>query len=402
VARNFPNWLDAFLEYSSFGEAPKRMYFWTGISVLAGALRRKVWFEQGYFRWYPNFYIVLVAKPGIVSKSTTASIGTNLLRKVEGIRFGPDAVTPAALAASFAEAKENFEYGEEWVPQCALTFASSEFGTLYDPQDHQMTNFLIELYDGVDREFKKATKHSGSDSIENPLMNLIACTTPSWIATNFKETMISGGLVSRMIFVYAEGKEKFSAYPGYALTPEIRSMELRLIDDLRAIAANLVGPFKLDLAARRWGEKWYSEHWHTQSRPFEAERFGGYIARKQAHLHKLAMILAVAEGDSLTITQEHLELALTMLEDIESDFGTVFGQMGRSLISGHAERLIQYIHKNGEVTYKQAYSFMHGYFPQIRDFEQVVLGAVRAGYLRLFQKGNDHWLGPDKPPEQPN
>lgn len=399
MARHFSNWLDSFLEYASFGEAPKRMYFWTGISVIAGALRRKIWFEQGYFRWYPNFYIVLVAKPGIVSKSTTASIGTNLLRKVEGITFGPDAVTPAALAAAFAEAKENFEYEELWIPQCVLTFSSSEFGTLYDPQDNQMTNFLIELYDGVDREFKKATKHSGSDSIENPLMNLIACTTPSWIASNFKETMISGGLVSRMIFVYADGKEKFNAYPGFSMTARMRDMEGKLIEDLRSIANNLVGPVAMTPDARAWGEKWYTDHWHTKVRGFEEERFGGYVARKQAHLHKLAMILSVAEGDQLVITQQHLELALTMLEDIESDFNTVFGQMGRSMISGHAERLIQYVHKHGEITYKQAYSHMHAYFPQIRDFEQVVLGAVRAGYLRLFQKGNDHWLGPDKPPD---
>ena len=69
--RNHADWLTAFMDYASYGEAPRHMYFWTGVSAIAGALRRKVWIDQAYFKWYPNFYIVLVAPPGIVSKSTT-------------------------------------------------------------------------------------------------------------------------------------------------------------------------------------------------------------------------------------------------------------------------------------------------------------------------------------------
>ena len=54
------------------------MYAWVGVSTIAGALRRKVWIDQAYFKWYPNFYIILVAPPGIVAKSTTASLGMRL------------------------------------------------------------------------------------------------------------------------------------------------------------------------------------------------------------------------------------------------------------------------------------------------------------------------------------
>jgi len=79
------------------------MHFWTGVSTLAGALRRKVWVDMGYFKWFPNFYIILVAPPGIVSKSTTAGIGMSLLRQVPDIQFGPDVITWQALVQSFAE-----------------------------------------------------------------------------------------------------------------------------------------------------------------------------------------------------------------------------------------------------------------------------------------------------------
>ncbi|MEM5734298.1 hypothetical protein AAEI00_21825, partial [Shewanella algae] len=75
-----------------------------------GALRRKVWIPQGYFNWYCNMYIVMVAPPGIVAKSTTTNIAMQLLRRVPGIKFGPDIVTWQALVTAFADANESFPY----------------------------------------------------------------------------------------------------------------------------------------------------------------------------------------------------------------------------------------------------------------------------------------------------
>ena len=59
------------MEYTAPLESPDRMHFWTGVSTIAGALRRKVWIDQRYFQWTPNFYIVLAAPAGIIAKSST-------------------------------------------------------------------------------------------------------------------------------------------------------------------------------------------------------------------------------------------------------------------------------------------------------------------------------------------
>lgn len=82
--------------------------------------------DMKLFRWHVNMYIVMVAPPGIVAKSTTAEIAMALLRKVPGIKFGPDIVTWQALSSAFAESNEAFEMKDElgesiWLPQCALT-----------------------------------------------------------------------------------------------------------------------------------------------------------------------------------------------------------------------------------------------------------------------------------------
>ena len=183
MARNFPDWIRGFMDYASYGEAPRYMHFWTAVSVIAGALRRKVWLDEIYFRWYPNFYIIFVAPPGIVSKSTTASIGHNLLKQVEGVQYGPDIVTWQSLVTSFANASESFEVNGESHTMAALTLVASEFGNLLDPSDKNMVDLFVKLWDGED--IKKETKHSGHDYVLNPWINLIACTTPSWVAGNF-------------------------------------------------------------------------------------------------------------------------------------------------------------------------------------------------------------------------
>lgn len=382
MARKLGNWLSSFLEYSSFGEAPRHMYFWAGVSAVAGALRRRVWIDQAYFRWYPNFYICLVAPPGIVSKSTTAGVAMNLLRKVPGIKFGPDVVTWPALVEAFAGATEAFEYKGEHYPMSAMTLESSEFGNLLDPQDKQMVDLLVSLWDGKQGTFQKSTKHSGSDEVENPWINLIACTTPSWIAGNFPEYMIGGGFTSRTIFVYADAKARYVAYPGLVVPADLKAMEDDLVNDLAHISTSLAGEYRLSPCAVEWGEQWYKDHYTTRSAMLDPERFGGYLARKQTHIHKLAMVLAAAGSDEMLITSDHLHVAYTMVTDLEPDMQFVFSKIGRSETSVYAERLINFVKSKGSVPYMEVYRFVHTHFPSMRDFEDVFAGCLRAGFIR--------------------
>jgi hypothetical protein len=59
--RQLSDWLRAYCDYASYGEAPMKMHFWSGVVAVAGALRRRVWIDQVYFKWHTNMYVVLVA-----------------------------------------------------------------------------------------------------------------------------------------------------------------------------------------------------------------------------------------------------------------------------------------------------------------------------------------------------
>lgn len=390
--RNFPDWLTAFLDYASYGEAPTRMYFWAGASAIAACLRRRVWIDQFYFRWYPNMYVVFVAPPGIVSKSTTVSVAYNLARKVQGVKFGPDVVTWQALVEAFAGSMEEFPYQEAYHPMSALSIESSEFGNLLNPSDKDMVDLLVSLWDGKQGTFEKKTKTSGNDTVVNPWINLIACTTPAWIAGNFPDYLIGGGFTSRCVFVYAEQKKQLNAYPGLTVPSHLRGMEELLVADLQHIADLLCGEYTLTPEAVEWGRKWYANHYAHKPIELDDDRFGGYLARKQTHIHKLAMILAASSSDELVIEQETLQTAAELLTDLEPDMTKVFEKIGKSEASVNIDRLINLVQKLGEVEYKQAYRFVHSTFPSIHEFQAVLEGAVRSGQILLKTKGSDIFL----------
>src|SRR5690606_10204390 len=157
-------------------------------------------------------------------------------------------------------------------PMSCITIASSEFGTLLNPNDREMVDVLVSLWDGQIGVWKKATKTQGNDLIENPWINIGACTTPGWLAGNFPEYMIGGGFTSRCVFVYAKKKRRLIAYPSTVQSKEFMTMQKQLVHDLEVISL-LRGPVELHPEAIKWGEQWYEEHYRNLNKTLATDRF---------------------------------------------------------------------------------------------------------------------------------
>ena len=386
MKRNFPSWLDAYVGFAGHTEAPRLMHFWAGVWALAGCLRKRVWMDQIAFQWIPNFYIIFVAPPGVVSKSTTAGFAESFLRQIPGINFGPDVVTWQSLVTSFANSCESFEYNSEWYPMSPVNLVASELGNLIDMRNAEMVNLFIDLWDGR-KQLSKETKMSGNDRVEGPWINMLGCTTPNWIALNMPQSTIGGGLTARCIFVYANKKEKFIAYPKYHFPKDVNGIKQKLIEDLELIATTLVGEYDLHPEARVWGTEWYEKHWKQAGKSWNDDWFEVYIARKQTHLHKLAMVLAAAQRNELILMKEDLILANVMLETTEEGFAKVFNQVGKTDESLQADRLIRFIKQKGKITVEEAYSILYSTIPDAREIEALITGAVKSGQLRFTLEG---------------
>ena len=109
------------------------------------------------------------------------------------------------------------------------------------------------------------------------------------------------------------------------------------------------------------------------------------------------MILAASSSDSLLITDEHLTIADQMVTDLEPDMQFVFSKIGKSDTALYAERLIWFVHSKGRVAFHEAYRYVHSYFPSMRDFEDVLAGCLRAGYIRMEQSAGAMFLSAGEP-----
>lgn len=331
--RRLKDWLSSYLEYTAAQESPLQFHFWTGVSTIAGALRRKVFFDQGFFKWTPNFYIILVAPSGIVSKSTTSGIGMSLLAEVPGAHFGPSSLTWQSLFPVLNAAQEMVDTMGDGLmtPQTCLTFYASELGTLINPrdQDQSMINWLIDLWDGREMPIERYTKKEGSVKVHNPWVNLIAGTTPNWIAANMSRTAVGGGFTSRCLFIYEEEKRHLSAYPKRQMKAGNEQLRKDLIADLLEIQT-LCGEIGISDEAVEYGTAWYKENYERLKSDSFLSTLDGYSSRKQGYVHKLATVLNASEGGSMEISLDQLQRAVAKMDSLEVTMPKVFGQIGMS------------------------------------------------------------------------
>ena len=389
--RNFPNWIDAFIEYSQSGECPNHILHWVAISSVASAMAGKTWFNMGKFIWLPNFYVVVVAPPGVISKSITTGTSMDLLREVPEVKWGPSVVTMQALLKRLNKFEEDHILPDGNGKHVAktmspMTIFSGELGNLIAPNDREMLDMLTNLWDGT--SFTKETLKDGSFTIKNPCLNLIGCTTPEWVSTSFPMYMIGSGLISRIVFVYGDDKRQAVAYPFLQENADHEAdMKPKLIEDLKSIS-ELKGPFNLTKAAAAWGTEWYLNH-VARMKANNDTRYGGFFSRKQAHIHKLAMVLSAARSDSLVLTLDDLQDAERMVTGTEVYLSRVFDLMGKTEQASHADRLVNYIASFSDkgIGVEEAYRFVHNYFPKSQDFSSIIEGLKKSGLVKTAVSG---------------
>ena len=378
------------MHHTRASESPDAFHFWTGVGTIAGALRRRVWIDMRHFQWTPNFYIILVGPPGIASKSTTIRIGTALLEKVDGIHFGPQSMTWQSLTQTMEQSVEYVKYTdskglEALQAMSPITCSVPELGTFLKMDDSALVDVLISMWDGQLENWGHKTKSSGNIEIKNPWLNLLACTTPSWLEQHFPISMIGGGLTSRIMFIYGDKKRHLVAYPDEH-SPEADYHETRrtLVEDLQRIAL-LSGNYRLSPDARRWGTDWYERLWSSRPTDMANDRYSGYISRKQTHVHKVAIVLAAAQRDQLVIEQTDLEQADALLASVEPHMIKVFESVGVVDESKHLANILAHVKAYSWIDGNTLFNLLRNNMTE-KDFKNALRIAVQQGLLGVVIK----------------
>ena len=337
TSRALSNWTMSYNQYTSETESPSQFHLWVGLSVLASAVRKNIWIDQGIYLLYPNMFVVLVGPPGKVGKSTSLRMGRNILEGVDDIQWSADSLTREELIRAMAKAGLNRS-------QSALTAFSTELSSLIEPSGTKMIQFLTDIYDS-DTKWKYSTKHSGRDFIENPVLNILGATTPSWIAEGLPVNVLDHGFTARVVFVYGDAPNTLQPFPS---TPA-NNLVQDLISDLEHISL-LEGPMA-------WGQgskKMYSEMYHDLASTIPDDyRVEGFHNRKKIHILKVAMLLSISESDDMVLRMQDLSVAWEMIKDVEVDMGKTFSAVGKNENATNTERIIARIYKDVSLTSTQ-------------------------------------------------
>ena len=318
--RKLHDWLEAFEEYTASLSTPAVFRRWTGISILAAALERKVWVETDLGLLFPNLYIFLVSPPG-VGKTVLTSMAWRAIKQLSNHHVASSSVTRATLIEEINDAERTvLVQGQTPVRFNSLYLCSNELGTLLPAYELEFMSKLTEIYDGHSySEKRRNAKHNVA--IERPQLNLFAATQPGYLASMLPEVAWEQGFLSRAILVYSGDIIRKSLF---AKTEVDKSIWLSLIHDLKLIG-KLHGEFRFEPKAAELVDNFYMET-HKLTAPSHP-KLQHYNTRRPAHLLKLVQIASASRADDLLITVDDFHSALDWLIEAESSIPNIFKAM---------------------------------------------------------------------------
>lgn len=352
MSRENEDWLAGYLQYTEPSEPPRSYHCWCGLSLIAGALQRKVYLHWGIGQViYPNMFVVLVGASGRTRKGVALGIAKDLLVNVSGVSVAPEAASREAMILAMKRAASNFQdpTNNKIKFHCALTAFSEELSVLLGQSDIKLLANLTDWYDSKD-EWAYETIGRGRDALQGLCLNLLGATAPDWLQSMLPQEAIGGGFTSRVLFIVEERKGK--TVPKHEPSKEELYLKDSLIRDLDRIS-QLRGEVKFTPEGERAYVDWYIEQDQALSQgvmAVEDNRFAGYCERRATHLRKLMILSSASRGDSLLLEQVDFDSAREILAGAEVNMGKTFGGLGKAKYSDVTEPVMNYIRQMGTTT----------------------------------------------------
>ncbi len=283
------NYLKTFTGLLEKTEVPPRFAIWCGIASLLGALERRVWVEQGVYKVYPNFYIILVAASG-QKKSTAIRVAQRAIRDMEGPpKMIAQKLSKEQLISDLAESNGGIIFADE----LAAFLNAKEF-------DLGMGPVLTALWDCEEFEYK--TLKRGTEKITEGYLSILGGSTVELLRNALPKDAIGGGFTSRTIFVY---EDKLAPPVAWVETDDqMMETEAKLTTHLNQLSM-IEGPIKLTKEARQvYTEIYEARYYHSEFR--RDPNLQGYENRRHNHLITIAIALMMAEKPSRTMTKQHI------------------------------------------------------------------------------------------------
>lgn len=315
---------------------------------------------------------MFIGEAGKVRKTTAANFGSELLDEITFIKRGPTIVSQAALLTKLVES-----------PDASVYVLSEEFSDVIMKSGEDMFAFLTAMFDGK-KAIEAATITRGTEFATKPCINMLAATTPQWVAAHMPEQIIGGGFASRVIFIQEDNvRQRRMYYKDITSTTDFDKIKLDLVSDLRHIAETIAGDFEIDEEGEKFMEAWYQEHSTDGSDDY---KLSGYYQRRPAHIHKVAMLLHLAKSDELILHKHDFENAIAIVTMLEKNLPRVFEGVGKNPYTLDISRIKNYIIAKEPISerdLKQVFAST----AEPWKLDQLVKSLVALGEVKIYKNG---------------
>ncbi len=384
-----------FVELAEGIEGPPQFKLWSAISLVAGALERRVWTKTKFIT-YPSLYVLLVAPPG-VGKFIIQTVrefwqGTRLPGTTDkAFKVAPNSMTKASLVDTLATAKRTriVPVGDA-LTYHSLLIAAEEFGVLLPDYDNGYITTLCSIF-STPGEHSEVRRHGPAKEIfiPNPQLNIIGGYQPALMGTTFPEEAWSSGLGRRLIMIYASERP----YQHLFYEPEGKDQLEERIRHRLGQMSQLYGPMQWRPEAATAVADFHFKQAETAPKH---SKLLGYCNTRVEFVLKLIAVSTVARTGGLIIELEDVHRAIGWLLQAEKLMPDIF----RAMVGKSDSQIIDELHYFVQTTWnRQKREPVQGAL--IREFllkraphdkvESLLLAADRANIVAR-QANTDDWV----------
>ena len=377
MSRHLPDWIDAYLDYTSKTEPRESFRKWAAISAVASVLQRKVYLPLGMETFFPNFFIILVGPPA-ARKGTAWRPARKILDWI-GIKMAADETSKQKLIMRLEESYASTSDTEgNLYNHSSLTISASELTDFIGYADIDFLVMLNKWYDCEDRFEYDNIKH-GLKEISEVWVNLFGCTTPDLLQLSMPQSSVGSGFTSRTIFVYEDNKAKIVIWP-----EQDENLKDLLTRDLGEIFT-MCGRFSYeDGYIAKYGEWRQLGELHP---PIREPKLAYYLERRHVHLLKLSMVFSASRDDDMVLRLVDFERARKTLEKAEKKMPLVFRGMGANPLGRTQLQIMRTIGETKEIKLKD---LMNTYYDEISrdDLSKILHTLISMGFCSVnYEKG---------------
>lgn len=318
-------WLEWYTDYTRFNESPLIYHIFGSFCLLAAAIGRRAWVNDGDFKVMMPYTAILIGPTGRVRKSSVIETVQRLVIDEDLCPTLSDRMTPEALIKVLSppgiDGKGGLG-GHQFL-------GASEFSDFFGKQTYNegLITLMLKLLEKS--TYTYVTKNKGTTVVTDIALTILGASTLSLLHDATPEQVMSSGFLSRFVLVAENDTPRVFPTPRHG--PESCLNNIReTLQDLKT-QEEFNGQALYTPQAEAWYQAWYHHEYKPRLRGTESEAMSKVLSRWHVHLQRTATLLHLAEHRDMYICQSCFEVASNLLNYVELRMPQVINAIGKSV-----------------------------------------------------------------------